>query len=130
MWIVAFVLGSMLACTVTCFKIGFIPNVIFIPYDSNITTIIVNESCIACGSHAQQQNYSGFNCFSNNNTCSMFPTYPVSYGLNTTMNTTFYFFELPPIGKREIGYEKLRDISMLFFFYFQKTNFIFKPLKV
>jgi hypothetical protein len=103
MWLVAFVLGSMLARSVTWFKIGLIPNVILIPYDSNITTIIVNESCIACGCHAQQQNYSGFNCFSNNNTCSMFPIYPVSYALNTMMNTTFYFFGLPTTGKRDRG---------------------------
>lgn len=125
---VAFFLGSMLAHTISCFVIGFIHNVTFIPYDSNTTTINVNESCTACGCYAKQNNYSGFNCFTNNRTCSIFPTYSVKYGLNTTVDATFYFLQLPPIGKRRREKESIKVETFLF--YFQKKNLTFKLLQL
>ena len=100
MWTVVVFLASMFVHIVRGFTIGFIPNVIFIPYNSNTTAILVNESCIRCGCYAKQQTYLGFNCFSNNNTCSMFSTYPPRYGLNATTHASFHFFELPSISKR------------------------------
>jgi hypothetical protein len=91
-------------------------------YDSNITTINMNGSCIACGCYAKEKNYSGFNCFANNIICSMFPTYSVRYGLSTTENATFYFFELPSIGKREREreYEKQRHFNLILFLFFKR----------
>ncbi len=82
----------MVTRTFICFKIGLIPNITLIPYDSNITTINMNGSCIACGCYAKEKNYSGFNCFANNIICSMFPTYSVRYGLSTMENATFLLF--------------------------------------
>ena len=99
MRMVTFYLGSMLACSVACLKIGVISNATFISYDNNTATIHVNGSCVVCGCIAKQQNYSAFNCFTNNGTCTMFPMYPTKYGLNTTTNGIFYFFELPTIGR-------------------------------
>ncbi len=83
MWIATFFIGSIFAFTVACFQIGFIPNVIFISYDSNLTTINVNGSCIVCGCYANQKNYSGFNYFANNSRCVMFSTYSVSRALRS-----------------------------------------------
>ena len=106
MRLIALFLGSMLARTLACIEIGSIANVIFIPNNSNGIAVITNHLCTTCECYAKQRNYLGFNCFSNNNTCALFSVYSVRYSLETFMNATFYFFALPPIGKRERDLKK------------------------
>lgn len=101
LWKLALILSTMFADTSIGFQIGFISNITFIPRESNGTTVVVSQSCTLCSCLAKQNNYSGFNCFSTNESCSMFRTYSTKYDLNRTSYATFYFFQLPPSGKND-----------------------------
>lgn len=81
------------------FKIGLIVNITLISYDNNISTINFNGSCLSCSCYVYENNYSSFNCFTNNNTCIMFKTSPSIYQLNQTQYGNFYFLQLPSNGK-------------------------------
>ena len=131
MWKLVLVVGAVLARTVTCFQIGFIPNLVFIAQDSNASRIDFNGSCVTCSCLANEQNYSGFNCFSSNKTCVMFPTYSMSYHFNATINATFYFLQLPTIGKNRgekvsQAEQRFRCIRLPF----SHQELIFKPVRV
>ncbi|CAF4243719.1 unnamed protein product, partial [Adineta steineri] len=75
--------------------IGSISNVTFIA--STMGETFFNTSCQQCICVGLTANAVGWNCMTNNNTCSLINNYSTTdIGLRQTENTIFFFQQIPP----------------------------------
>lgn len=92
-------------------QIPVIYNVSFIGLSAKNSTIMKNVTCQECLCLAQTETVLAFNCFTNNQSCELFSTFPLTYRLESTPSVHLYFPQLIFPSKSECCMSNWTDLS-------------------
>ena len=84
------IVSVLLIISVTAVQVPFIRNITLVPISDINSTIITNDSCLACLCRFFSSSYAALNCLPNN-TCRFFTTFPLRYQLQPTPAASLYF---------------------------------------